>query len=174
MELATQILARLGLTPDALQCGVHPPLHRPTAQALVKAGLETHAPAQHLHRQTRRHAGPVRPPRLARHGLPESGPPGPGADFGHRGPDGGISQRANPGGHRRLRRPGLLRAFEKHRPGICPPGGGAAGVARGHPHGRHPGPSPGTSPGTAVWRPRSWRPCRAKSSPSPGPKGAMA
>jgi L-asparaginase II len=40
VELATQILARLGLTPDALQCGVHPPLHRPTAQALVKAGLK--------------------------------------------------------------------------------------------------------------------------------------
>ncbi len=40
VELATQILARLGLTPEALQCGVHPPLHRPTAQALVKAGLK--------------------------------------------------------------------------------------------------------------------------------------
>jgi L-asparaginase II len=40
VELVTQILARLGLTPDALQCGVHPPLHRPTAQALVKAGLK--------------------------------------------------------------------------------------------------------------------------------------
>ncbi len=40
VELATQILARIGLTPDALQCGVHPPLHRPTAQALVKAGLK--------------------------------------------------------------------------------------------------------------------------------------
>jgi L-asparaginase II len=40
VELATQILGRLGLTPDALQCGVHPPLHRPTAQALVKAGLK--------------------------------------------------------------------------------------------------------------------------------------
>jgi L-asparaginase II len=40
VELATQILARLGLTPDALQCGVHPPLHRPTAQALAQAGLK--------------------------------------------------------------------------------------------------------------------------------------
>jgi L-asparaginase II len=40
VELATQILAKLGLTPDALQCGVHPPLHRPTAQALMKAGLK--------------------------------------------------------------------------------------------------------------------------------------
>ncbi len=40
VELATKILARLGLTPDALQCGTHPPLHRPTAQALAKAGLK--------------------------------------------------------------------------------------------------------------------------------------
>jgi L-asparaginase II len=40
VELATQILTRLGLTPDALQCGVHPPLHRPTAQALAQAGLK--------------------------------------------------------------------------------------------------------------------------------------
>jgi L-asparaginase II len=40
VELVTRILERLGLTPDALQCGVHPPLHRPTAQALVKAGLK--------------------------------------------------------------------------------------------------------------------------------------
>jgi L-asparaginase II len=40
VELATQILTRLGLTPDVLQCGVHPPLHRPSAQALTKAGLK--------------------------------------------------------------------------------------------------------------------------------------
>jgi L-asparaginase II len=40
VELASQILGRLGLTAEALQCGVHPPLHRPTAQALVKAGLK--------------------------------------------------------------------------------------------------------------------------------------
>jgi len=40
VELATQILAKLGLTPDALQCGTHPPLHRPTAQALAKAGVK--------------------------------------------------------------------------------------------------------------------------------------
>ena len=37
-ELVTATLARLGLPPEALQCGVHPPLHRPTAQALAKAG----------------------------------------------------------------------------------------------------------------------------------------
>jgi L-asparaginase II len=38
VELVTRALARLGLTPDALQCGVHAPLHRPTAQALAKSG----------------------------------------------------------------------------------------------------------------------------------------
>jgi L-asparaginase II len=40
VELVTRALARLGLTPEALQCGVHPPLHRPTAQALTKAGAK--------------------------------------------------------------------------------------------------------------------------------------
>jgi len=39
VELVSRVLARLGLTPEALQCGAHPPLHRPTAQALDKAGL---------------------------------------------------------------------------------------------------------------------------------------
>jgi L-asparaginase II len=39
VELATQILTRLGLTPAVLQCGAHPPLHRPSAQALIKAGF---------------------------------------------------------------------------------------------------------------------------------------
>jgi L-asparaginase II len=38
VKLVTRALARLGLTPEALQCGAHPPLHRPTAQALAKAG----------------------------------------------------------------------------------------------------------------------------------------
>ncbi len=37
VELVRQILARLGLTPEALQCGAHPPLHRPTAKALAQA-----------------------------------------------------------------------------------------------------------------------------------------
>ncbi|MCX5892814.1 MAG: asparaginase [Deltaproteobacteria bacterium] len=36
--LVTSILERLGLKPEALQCGAHPPLHKPTAQALAKAG----------------------------------------------------------------------------------------------------------------------------------------
>jgi L-asparaginase II len=36
--LITSILERLGLKSDALQCGVHPPLHKPTAQALAQAG----------------------------------------------------------------------------------------------------------------------------------------
>jgi L-asparaginase II len=39
VELVTRVLARLGLTPEALQCGAHPPLHRGAAQALVQAGL---------------------------------------------------------------------------------------------------------------------------------------
>jgi L-asparaginase II len=40
VELATKILARIGLTAEALQCGVHPPLHRPAAKALAQAGLK--------------------------------------------------------------------------------------------------------------------------------------
>ncbi|MBI4795967.1 MAG: asparaginase [Deltaproteobacteria bacterium] len=39
-DLVTRALARLGLPPDVLQCGVHPPLHRPSAQALSKAGAK--------------------------------------------------------------------------------------------------------------------------------------
>ncbi|MBM4273658.1 MAG: asparaginase [Deltaproteobacteria bacterium] len=39
-ELVTQVLARLGLTVEALQCGSHPPLHRGTAQSLNKGGLK--------------------------------------------------------------------------------------------------------------------------------------
>jgi L-asparaginase II len=38
VELVTEVLHRLGLTPEALQCGAHPPLHKGSAQALVKAG----------------------------------------------------------------------------------------------------------------------------------------
>ena len=49
VELATEILARLGLTAEALQCGVHPPAppHGPGPGA---GRPETHAAAQHLHR----------------------------------------------------------------------------------------------------------------------------
>jgi L-asparaginase II len=36
--LVTAVLERLGLKPEVLQCGAHPPLHKPTAQALAKAG----------------------------------------------------------------------------------------------------------------------------------------
>jgi len=39
-DLVSRALARLGLTPDVLQCGIHPPLHRPSAQALSQAGLK--------------------------------------------------------------------------------------------------------------------------------------
>jgi L-asparaginase II len=38
--LVAQVLTRLGLTVDALQCGSHPPLHRGAAQALSKEGLK--------------------------------------------------------------------------------------------------------------------------------------
>jgi len=38
VDLVKKILARLDLTPAALQCGSHPPLHRPTAKALAEAG----------------------------------------------------------------------------------------------------------------------------------------
>ncbi|MGP8051213.1 MAG: asparaginase [Desulfobaccales bacterium] len=37
-ELVTATLARLGLTPAALQCGAHPPLHRPSARVLAQTG----------------------------------------------------------------------------------------------------------------------------------------
>jgi len=40
VELIQKVLARLGLAPEVLACGVHPPLHRPTAQALVQAGAK--------------------------------------------------------------------------------------------------------------------------------------
>lgn len=40
VDLVTRALTRLGLTPEALQCGIHPPLHRPSAQALSKAGAK--------------------------------------------------------------------------------------------------------------------------------------
>jgi L-asparaginase II len=44
--LITSVLERLGLKPEALQCGTHPPLHKPTAQALTKAGQQP-SPLQH-------------------------------------------------------------------------------------------------------------------------------
>ena len=40
VALVEQILARIGLNPGVLQCGSHPPLHRPTAQALAQAGAK--------------------------------------------------------------------------------------------------------------------------------------
>jgi len=40
VDLAARALERLGLSPEALQCGVHPPLHRPSAQALTQAGAK--------------------------------------------------------------------------------------------------------------------------------------
>jgi L-asparaginase II len=38
VAIVEKVLARLGLTAANLQCGVHAPSHRPTAQALAKAG----------------------------------------------------------------------------------------------------------------------------------------
>ncbi len=38
VELVAKVLARLGLSAENLHCGVHAPSHRPTAQALAKAG----------------------------------------------------------------------------------------------------------------------------------------
>lgn len=38
VELVEKVLTRLGLSAANLHCGVHAPSHRPTAQALVKAG----------------------------------------------------------------------------------------------------------------------------------------
>jgi L-asparaginase II len=46
VELVKRVLERLKLTPEVLQCGTHPPLHRPSAQALTKAGL-TPSPLHH-------------------------------------------------------------------------------------------------------------------------------
>jgi len=40
VELVTQVLARLGLDLEALQCGTHPPLHRGAAQALSQERLK--------------------------------------------------------------------------------------------------------------------------------------
>ncbi len=44
--LVASCLERLKLTPAALQCGTHPPLHKPTAQALAQAGGKP-SPLQH-------------------------------------------------------------------------------------------------------------------------------
>jgi L-asparaginase II len=44
--LVSSILDRLGLKPEVLQCGTHPPLHKPTAQALAKSGQKP-SPLQH-------------------------------------------------------------------------------------------------------------------------------
>jgi L-asparaginase II len=46
VDLVKRVLERLKLTPEALQCGAHPPLHRPSAQALAKAG-EKPGPLHH-------------------------------------------------------------------------------------------------------------------------------
>ena len=40
IEAVQRILSKAGLSPEMLDCGVHRPYHRPTAQALAKAGQE--------------------------------------------------------------------------------------------------------------------------------------
>jgi L-asparaginase II len=40
VEMVTRVLERLKLTPEVLQCGVHPPLHRASAKALAQAGFK--------------------------------------------------------------------------------------------------------------------------------------
>lgn len=54
VELVVSILARLGLKPEVLKCGAHPPLHRPTAKALAQAGA---APGPLHHTCAGKHAG---------------------------------------------------------------------------------------------------------------------
>ena len=53
VELIKRVLERLKLTPEVLQCGAHPPLHRPSAQALARAGL---APSPLHHTCAGKHA----------------------------------------------------------------------------------------------------------------------
>jgi L-asparaginase II len=40
VDAVRSMLAKIGLTEDALACGAHPPLHEPSAKALVTAGVE--------------------------------------------------------------------------------------------------------------------------------------
>lgn len=50
----TQMLARIGLGEAALQCGVHPPMHKPSAEALARVGK---APTPLHHNCSGKHAG---------------------------------------------------------------------------------------------------------------------
>ncbi|QNB46588.1 asparaginase [Thermanaerosceptrum fracticalcis] len=40
VRVVMQVLSKIGLTAAYLQCGTHPPLHRPSAKALIAKGLE--------------------------------------------------------------------------------------------------------------------------------------
>ena len=164
----------LGLTAEALQCGVHPPLHRPTAQALVRRpGLK---PTPLHNTCTGKHTAMLA--LCVHHGWPI-------ADYlnpAHQVQElilGTVARMVGfPKGQIQVAidgcgAPVFYVLSEKHRPGICPPGGGAAGVACRRFDGGDSWRIPGTSPGTAAWKPRPWRPCRAGSLPSPAPKGAM-
>ena len=54
VEAVRSILAKIGLREDALQCGTHPPYHRPTARALAAAGA---APTALHNNCSGKHAG---------------------------------------------------------------------------------------------------------------------
>jgi L-asparaginase II len=53
-ETVANILSRAGLTPDALQTGLHPPMHAPTRAALERAGM---APSSLHHNCSGKHCG---------------------------------------------------------------------------------------------------------------------
>lgn len=54
VAVVRDILERIGLTPDALQCGVHPPSYEPAAAALAEAGRR---PTALHHNCSGKHAG---------------------------------------------------------------------------------------------------------------------
>jgi L-asparaginase II len=40
METVLSVLDKIGVGEDALHCGIHPPMHEPTADAMIRAGIE--------------------------------------------------------------------------------------------------------------------------------------
>jgi L-asparaginase II len=68
VDLVNKILDRIGLDAAALQCGAHAPLHRPTAQALAKAGEK---PTALHHTCAGKHAGMLA--LCVHHGWPVKG-----------------------------------------------------------------------------------------------------
>ena len=140
VELIQKVLARLGLSPEVLACGVHPPLHRPSAQALVQAGAK---PTALHHTCAGKHTAMLA---LCVHqGWPV-------ADYLN--PEHPV-QKLILGTVARLvglppdqipvaldgcRAPVFSCAPQEHRPGFRPPGRGPEGESCRRPHGRLPGP----------------------------------